>query len=117
MFDSVVTDRGDRAEEAVALVVGPGAEEHGTAVAGHAVPDLERPQAVDRDRLAGGITNDAEVAAVRPVVRVDVSVAEVANEQRAAELTEPRRCDGHAPRRIERATGDEPPVQPAVGPV
>src|SRR6058998_3628245 len=78
--------RGDRAEEAVVLVVRAGGEEqrvHRT-VRRRAVAELQRPQPVDRQRLPVG---RAQLAAVlelpvrQLLVRVDLAVAEVPDEQ------------------------------------
>ena len=48
------------------------------------------------------------------VVGVDVAVAEVADEQVAAEPAEAARRQRQAPRRVERAPGDQPPDERAV---
>src|SRR5438105_6439773 len=94
--------RRDRSEEAVSLVVDAGGEEQGLRVAVRAgVAELERPEPVDRE-LA--VRRDVERAAVLEVavrhllVCVDLPVAEVADQQVAAEAAERRRCPGETPR-------------------
>src|SRR5437870_2011644 len=82
----------DRAEEAVGLVIRAGGEEQPAARSGGVVvPELERPQAVDRDRPAVAAAQLAAVLEL-PVrqlgIGVDLAVAEVADEEIAAEATE-----------------------------
>src|SRR5882724_4211510 len=101
----------DGAKQTVGLFLRTGAEEQGVVVAGHAVAELEGPEAVDLDRVAGRVADSTEVLAGEAVVRVHPTVTEVADEQGAGEVTEPRRRDRHAPRRVELTAGDEPAVQ------
>ena len=88
---------GDGAEQTVLLLGGAGTEQQGVVVAGHAVPELQCPEAVDPDRLAGGVAQTTQQSAGEPVVRVDPSVTEVADEQRTRELPEPPRAQPRGP--------------------
>ena len=96
---------GERAEEAVLLVVGSGGEEErvGERAAGRrsgqTQAELEPPDARDADRFAGGIADSAEERAGIEVESVDRSVAEVSDEQRVVEIAEALKgCPGHPPR-------------------
>src|SRR2546426_320928 len=83
----------DRPKQTLALTSGPGGEEQrvGRAISGGPVAELQRPETVNRDRLA---VHSPEFAAVLVVPRglqlisVDVPVAEVAAR---GELRAPRR--------------------------
>ena len=84
----------------------PRGEEERARVACHrAVPERDPPQAADRDRLAVRVVQRAveRPALRRAAERVDVPVAEVADEQIAAEAAERARCERDAPRRVQRA--------------
>ena len=82
-----------------------------------ALAELERPQAVDQDRLVIGTPErtDTLVAPVRlRLVGVDLAVAEVADEEIAAEGAEVRRSPSQAPRRVQLATGRDAPEKVSV---
>src|SRR4029453_7666202 len=81
----------DRAEQTVGFVVDAGGEQQGGGVAGDAVAEAQRPQALDLDRPAVLIVQAPGELASLGVVGVDAAVTEVADQQRAAEATEPRR--------------------------
>jgi len=92
----------DRAEEAVGLVVRSSREEEPrTRTRSSVVSELEGPQTVDRERLVAVTT--AELAPVSEVpvlllfVGVDLTVAEVPDEQVAAEAAEARGSHGDTP--------------------
>src|SRR5947207_7990782 len=95
----------DRPEEPVRLVVRACGEEQRVRVAVRAgVPELERPQAVDHELSAcGGVPQRAAMleAGGSLLVGVDLSVAEVADEQVAGKAIE--RSGGHCepPRSVE----------------
>src|SRR5207248_8283887 len=95
----------DRAEEPVGLVVDAGGEEQGVRVAVRAgVAELERPEPVDRElAVPRGVERAAmlEVAVPHLLVGVDLPIAEVADEQVAAEAAERRRSQGEPPRGVE----------------
>src|SRR6266705_4254734 len=105
----------DRAEEAVRLVVDPGGEQQGGRVAGDAVAEAERPQAVDLDHAAILVPEPPEELARRRVVGVDAAVAEVAHQQGAAEAPEARRGERQAPRGVQLAVLDQMAEQLAAG--
>jgi hypothetical protein len=72
------------------------------------VPELQRPQAVDRERLSVGASKLAavlELSRGRFSVGVDVPIAEVANEEIAAEASEVRRSEGKPPLSQQRTLG------------
>src|SRR5439155_22407583 len=76
----------DRAEEAVGLVVRAGGEEQGVgrAVVRRPFPELERPEAVDRQHLPIGrseLADEHEGAVRLRLEGVDLLVAEVADEE------------------------------------
>src|SRR5205085_11968046 len=73
-------------------------------VRGCAVAELQRPEAVDRKGLPVRRPQLAavdELAARQLLVRVDLSVAEVADEQIPAEAAEVRRRPREPPRRVQ----------------
>src|SRR5262249_45567089 len=109
-------------EQAVRLPEGPRREEERRRRPGRrAVAERNRPQAVDPDRLPAS----AEELAARPrltvaleaveVEGVNVTVAKVSHEQRAAELPEIGWGDGQPPRRVEPPSRGHAPEQIAVG--
>src|SRR6266545_8116450 len=97
----------DRAEQAVCFVVDAGGEQQRGAVAGDAVAEAQRPQALDLDRAAVLVPQPSEERAGLRVVGVDAAVAEVADQQRAAEATEPRRGQRQAPGGVQLAPLDQ----------
>jgi hypothetical protein len=103
--------RGDRAEQAVRFVVGPGGKEERVGRAGgSAVAEANAPQAVDLDRPVVGALHDAVLfpAVLAPAERVDPAVPEVADQQVTAELAEVRRCHRETPRCVELAGRRDP---------
>src|SRR2546427_10137031 len=99
---------GDRAQQAVGLVVRAGCEEQGVgrAIVRGSVAELQGPEAVDRQRLPARVPQLSTV--LEPSVRhflvgVDLAVAEVSYEQIAAEATEVRGCEREPPRCVELA--------------
>ena len=96
--------RGDRAEQAVALFVGPGGEEERLGRSSRVVvPEAEGPEPV-RERLAIAAAKLAamgEVPVRQLLVGVDVPVAEVADGP--VEAPEALRCQGEAPGRVQLA--------------
>src|SRR5215469_15760947 len=106
--------RDDLAEQAVRLVVRAGGEEQLAGLRRVPVAEPQTPQAVDDDRLAIGLPQLAAASAVVRVVDVDLTVAEVSNEQITAELAEVRRREGEPPRRVELAAGHQAANQSAV---
>src|SRR5436190_18540780 len=102
----------DRAEEPVRLVVRAGGEEEGVRVAVRAgVAELECPEAVDRELAPVRIPERAAVLEDPGAdlgVGVDPAVAEVADEQVAAEAAERGRRPREAPRRIQLAVLRDP---------
>src|SRR6266571_7757252 len=106
----------DGAEKAVGFVVGAGREEQGVgrAVFGWPVAELERPESVDRQRFpicAAQLASVFELPVWQLFVGVDLPVAEVADEEIAAEAAEVRRGKRKPPRRVElsvlRDTGEQ----------
>src|SRR5439155_20299362 len=75
-----------------------------------AVAELERPEPVDRDRLVAPGPKLAFVfePAVLVPVRVGPSVAEIADEQIAAEASERARGPGETPRRVQQSPSCDP---------
>src|SRR5260370_39855000 len=95
----------EAAEEAVLLTVRTGSEVDCIGVTASApIADPQAPQPVDHDRLSVGIGQLAEEIAGAGVERVDVAVAEIADQYVAAKPAEARRSQRHAPRRIELLT-------------
>src|SRR6516162_11952773 len=92
--------RDDLAEQAVRLAVRASGEEQFAGLRRVPVAEPQTPQAVDDDRLAIGLPQLAAAGAVVRVVDVDLTVAEVSNEQITAELAEARRREGEHPRRV-----------------
>src|SRR5207248_5423951 len=97
----------DLAEETVALAVRPGGEEQrARRPVVPALAELERPETVDRQRLAACASELCavlEVAVAELGVDVDLPVAEVADEQVAGEGAKARRREREPPRRVELA--------------
>src|SRR5262249_26771536 len=91
-------------EQAVLLVIRAGSEIHRIGLATiPAVADAEAPQPVDDDRLSAGIAQLVDELSGRSIVGVDMTVAEISDQQRACEWSEAGRRHGHAPGRIELA--------------
>src|SRR5207249_812443 len=92
---------GQHPEQPVALVVDPGGEEErvARAVVGDSPAERDRPKAVDGDRTVVGAAQLAEELAGRGVHGVDAAVAEVADQEVAAEAAEVRRRAGDTARR------------------
>src|SRR6266487_1243511 len=95
------------AQQPVGFLLGPGREDQLVRLGGVAVAEPQAPQAIDGDRIAVRLPKLTEVITGDRVVGVDVTVAEVADEQRPAERAETLRCESEAPGRVQRATGDE----------
>src|SRR5262252_8879004 len=106
--------RDDLAEQAVRLAVRASGEEQFVGLRRVPVAEPQSPQAVDDDRLAIGLPQLAGPSAGVRVVDVDVTVAEVSNEQITAELAEVRRREGEPPRRVELAAAHQATNQSAV---
>src|SRR5207253_11118547 len=93
---------GDRAQEPVGFVVRAGCEEQGVGrtVVRRSVAELQGPEAVDRKRLPARVSqfSTALESSVRHfLIGVDLAVAEVTDEQIAAESTEVRGCEREPP--------------------
>src|SRR6476619_7017540 len=113
--------RFDRAEQAVVLAVRTRGEEKGVRGTGSvAVAELERPQPLDHHRVTVSTLQAAlevERTARLRLEGVDHAVAEVADQQVAAELAEVVGSPRDPPRRVERTCGSDPLEQlprPAV---
>src|SRR5206468_2600740 len=75
------------AEEAVHFVIGPCREEQRAALSARdSEAELQTPQSIDGDRVAGGVVDFAEELAGIEVEGVDRAVAGVADQQRVVEL-------------------------------
>src|SRR6266700_7321351 len=109
---SVVGD--DLPKQAVRLAVGPGGEDQLACLGCVPVAEAQAPQTVDDDRAPVLLPQLAETRTGVRVVDVDVTVAEVPDQQVAAELTESGRCQREPPWRVQRATGDQTLDQSAV---
>src|SRR6266516_5491786 len=99
----------DLPEEPVGLLVRTGREEHGVGRARRGtVAELQRPQAIDHDgrvvRLPQGAL-ELEAAVLLGSVRVDPPIAEVADQEVSAELSEALWRLDETPRRVEQAPG------------
>jgi hypothetical protein len=106
----------ERAEQAVRHAVRPRGEVEGVLIARRAtIAECQAQEPVDLDRLMCGIAELAKEIASVGVVRVDPAIAEVPHQQRATKRTEIRRREGQAPRRLEKATRDQPLQEVAVG--
>src|ERR1043165_4342730 len=88
----------DCAQEAVRLIVWTGRK-------GHRAIRIctDSPQSVDYEVTAVGALKRAEERARVDVERVDLAVAEIADQQRTVQSAESRRRDRHSPRRVQRA--------------
>src|SRR5215467_7368408 len=106
-IDRMSAVRDDLAEQAVRFAVGAGGEEQFVGLRRVPVAEPQTPQAVDDDRLAIGLPQLTAASAVVRVVDVDVTVAEVSNEQITAELAVVRRREGEPPWRVELAAGHQ----------
>src|SRR5262249_52771481 len=111
--------RRDASEDAVRPVArARGEVQRGRRTGKAAVAEREPPEAVDPDRPAAGEpegTVRLPVSVGLPLVRVDLPVAEVADQQVAADAAEHRRRHRHAPRRIERALAGHAAEQVSAG--
>src|SRR5205823_895303 len=101
--------RGDAPEQSVTLVVGSGREKQRVRGPGvHAVAEPDAPQAVDGERMPVRRLEMSLGLAGGEVIGVDAAVAEIADEQVAAEAAEPGGRDGQAPGRVEGAARGDP---------
>src|SRR6267378_512324 len=112
--------RRDRTEESVRLVVWTSREEEraGRSVVGRPMPELQSPEAVDRDRLRVAVPQLAAVleSPIGPfLVGVDPPIAEVSHEEIAAEASEIRGSERESPRCVELAMLRDPCEQRAGG--
>jgi hypothetical protein len=82
------------------LVVGSGTEPHRSDAAGACRTRQKCPKPVNSDGAVVRVTQLAGEVAVGE--HVDPAIAEVAHQQGAGKVAEPSRCDGQAPRCIER---------------
>src|SRR5262252_7519845 len=113
-MERISATRDDLAEQAVRLAVWASGEKQFVGLRRVPVAEPQTPQAVDDDRLATGLPQLAEASAAVRVVDVDLTVAEVSNEQITAELAEVRGRKGEPPRRVELAAGHQAAHQSAV---
>src|ERR1035438_5072014 len=98
---SALSDRVDRAEEPVRLVVRAGTEQQGARAAGGRGPEAQAPQAVNGDGLLLLVEQLAGEPAADRVEGADPPIPEATDEQVAAEGAESGRCLSQAPRRVE----------------
>src|SRR6266851_587899 len=96
---------GDHAKQAVGVVVRTGGKEELIGLAAiAAVAELDGPELVDDDRLAGGIAQGAEERAGAGIERVDAAVGNVVgDEQRVAERAKIGGSHRQTPGRMQRA--------------
>ena len=96
--------RTEAAEDPILFVVWSGCEVDGVGVAAiSAVAHLQRPKPIDDKCLTVKIANLIDESARLWIVGIDLTVAEVADPQRPAELSESGRRHRHTPRRIKLA--------------
>src|SRR6266550_7412911 len=112
--------RCNRAEKSVRLVVGTSREEErvGRSVVVRPMPELQGPEAVDRDRLRVAVPQLAAVleSPIGPfLVGVDPPISEVSHEEIAAEASEIRGSERESPRCVELAVLRDPREQRAGG--
>src|SRR5262249_21711779 len=99
-------------EDAVRLTVGARGEVDLVGVAsGFSVADEQCPQAVDQDRLSLGIDHFADECTSCGIKCVDLTVAEIPDQNVAGKLTEACRGAHQAPRSIELPARGEPRQQ------
>src|ERR1700736_256268 len=115
----VLPHAGDRSEEAVLLLADTGREVEGVggrerSAARAAVAEADPPQTIDLDRGAGLVPKASDEPPGPGAVGVDVSVAEVADQQGAAECPEVFGCEGKPPRRVQLSVLNEPAQQVTV---
>src|SRR6478752_865000 len=77
--------------------------------------ETQGPEPVDGNRFSSGLAQLAEVRTGLGVEGVDASVAEVANEQCAAQSAEAGRCQRKPPRGVQDAARDQPTNEGTVG--
>src|SRR5690349_21811856 len=99
----MVDDHGrQRAEKAVRLVLDARGEVEGVDGSGAgAVAEAQAPEALDGQRTAGVAPQHPAEATIAGVEGRDLPAAKLADEEHAAEPAEVRRCEGHAPGRVE----------------
>src|SRR3954451_23407108 len=104
----------DAREQAVRLVLDAGGEDERLLRADGAVAEAQAPQALVDDGVAARIAEGAEQLAGLEVVGVDPAVAEVAHEQRMAELAEVTGRAHQAPRGVQLVAADQAADEPAL---
>src|ERR1700676_324672 len=80
-----------------------------------AIAECDAPETVDHEDLAVGRSQLSEKCTACGIEGVDRAVAEIANQKAIAEVSEIRRRDRHAPRRVECAACRDPLQQMPVG--
>src|SRR5579859_7404432 len=92
----------DHTEETISLLVNAGGEEE--LVGLPCLPtkaEHQRPQTINDNRLASLIGELAEERASIGIERIDVSIAEIANQQVMAELAKGIACESQTPWRVQ----------------
>ena len=102
--------RRDAADDAVAFTIWPGAKEErrNKFAVNPGDVEIQGPQAIHHDGIAHGVGQGPEEGAGMGVEGIDDAVAEIADQQRVAELAEMFRRLDHAPGGIEGAVRHEP---------
>src|SRR2546428_1563086 len=103
-------------KQAVLLVLNPGREEERVERPGPtAIAEVQGPEPADHDRLLVRRPQRALEFPILGVVGVDAAVAEVADQEGAAELTELLGSQRQPPGRVESASRGEPLQKVALG--
>src|SRR5262249_3810862 len=106
---------GNLSEQAMLLVFRPRREVQRIGVAGGlAVAERQAPQVVDDDGAPRCLAEGALLDTRSRIVSMNATVAEIADEQIAAELAESLRRDDHAPGRVEVPARHQAPIEMAV---
>src|SRR5438876_11981672 len=95
----------EAAEKTVLLLLNPGSEKEDVGwPSGLAIAERQRPETINGDRLALGVSELATQGVGAEIKSIDAAIAKVANEQIMAESAETCRGEGQPPGRVKMAT-------------
>lgn len=104
------------AEEAVCFTIYTGSEEEFVGWARDCIiTELQGPQAIDRDGISILVSELTEKRTRIWIERIDVTIAEVTDQQVIAELAKVSRCQGQTPGRVEATACNEATNQIPTG--
>ena len=116
-FLTLVSSTGfEAAEKTVLLLLNPGSEKEDVGrPSGLAIAERQRPETMNSDRLALGVSELATEGVGAEIKSIDAAIAKVAHEQVLAESAEIPRGEGQPPGRVEFVARSDAPNEVALG--